>query len=99
MLNTKSLLFAAVIASGFVVSAASAAPDQMANLNNCVKLSEQVKSALDSNQQSTNYDEAKKQDRFGREFCTNAFYAQGMAHYEHALQLLGVAEQGIAQKS
>ena len=94
---TKSLMFAAVVASGFTVSAASAAPDQEAKLTDCVKLADEVRSALDSNQQSTNYDDAKKQDRFGREFCTNAFYAQGVAHYHHALQLLGVAEQGMAQ--
>ncbi len=94
---TKSLLCAAVMALG--VSAASAAPEQMANLNGCAKLSDQVQSALASNQQSANYDEAKKQGKFGNEYCTNAFYGQGVAHYERALQLLGVAEQGMAQKS
>jgi hypothetical protein len=99
MRYTKSLLCVAAMAFGLGVSAASAAQDQVANLDGCMKLSEQVKSALDSNQQSANFNDAKKQGTYGREFCTNGFYAKGMAHYQHALELLGVAEQGMAQKS
>lgn len=81
---------AAAIAFGLGLTMASAADTQVANVNSCLKLSSQVRSALDSNQQSANYDAAKKEGNFGRDYCTNGFYAQGISHYERALQILGV---------
>lgn len=81
---------AAAMAFGLGLAAASAADTQVANVGSCLKLSSQVRSALDSNQQAANYDAAKKEGGFGRDYCTNGFYAQGIAHYERALQLLGV---------
>jgi hypothetical protein len=95
----KTLAAGAIMALGMNISAASAASDQVANLNSCMKLSDQVRAALDSNQQSANFDDARQQDRYGREYCTNGFYAKGTIHYERALQLLGVAEQSTSQKS
>jgi hypothetical protein len=92
----KSLFLGAAIALS--VTAASAEPDQVASASGCLKLQDQVHDALAGNQQSTNFADAKKQNAYGREFCSNGFYAKGMEHYEHALQLLGVAEQGGGQK-
>jgi hypothetical protein len=50
----------------------------------------EVKTALTSNAQSPNYEDAVKQQRYGVEFCNNGFYQNGVSHYEQALKLLGV---------
>jgi hypothetical protein len=93
---TKMLVCAAVIMSAASVASAQ---EQTASLNSCTNMSGQVKSALDSNQQSSNYEAARKESRMGQEYCTNTFYATGVAHYEQALKLLGVAPQNMAQKN
>lgn len=89
---------AATAASLAGVSAASARSPE-ATMTSCMKLSEQVQAAIESNQQSANLDNAKKEVRIGRDFCTNGFYSTGIAHYQEALKALGVSEQSMLQKS
>lgn len=95
----RSMKFAAgmvVLSLGLGITAASASADQMANATTCLDVATKVKTALDANTQSANYDSAMKERRYGDEFCTNSFYAKGIAHYNRALQLLGVAQKADA---
>src|SRR5271170_3572313 len=95
----RSVKIAAAVAAtvvGLAITAASANSDQVATATSCLSIADQVKTALASNTQSANYDAARKESRFGLEFCNNSFYAQGMTHYNRALQLLGVSQKADA---
>lgn len=81
-----ALFLSATIALGVGVAHA----EQTASLGTCVELQNKVRDALTANANSPNYEEAKKEDRNGREFCTNGLYKSGIVHYAHALKLLGV---------
>jgi hypothetical protein len=72
----------------------SAGATETANVTTCLQMASQVKTALEGNMQSANYDAAKKEQGYGRDFCTNSFYARGISHYDQALKLLGVAQKG-----
>lgn len=89
----KSALGIVAIGLGLGIATAPASAEQMASLSSCLSLADHVKAALDANMQSANYHAAQQERTYGREFCTNGFYAKGIAHYEHALQLLGVPEK------
>jgi hypothetical protein len=78
----------AVLSASLAASSAFA-DSQPATLSGCLSAAEQVKSALGANAQSPNYQDAVAQQRYGLEYCTNNFYAQGIEHYNHALALLG----------
>jgi hypothetical protein len=52
-------------------------------------MADQVKTALASNSQSPNYQEAVKEKNNGQSFCNESFYQYGINHFSHALQLLG----------
>jgi len=92
----RSLNVAACVAAmsiGLGLSAASAADDQVASMSTCMGLAGQVRTALASNGSSASYEDAVKEQRYGLEFCSNGFYAKGVDHYSHALQLLGGAQK------
>jgi hypothetical protein len=55
-------------------------------------MASQVRTALTDNAQSANYQDAVKQQRYGRDFCANSFYKTGVDHYAEALRLLGVSK-------
>jgi hypothetical protein len=84
----KALMTAAgavlLLAAGSTV--ASAADD-----TTCRQLQSQVSTALDSNQQATNRDEAVKERNLGRDFCIHGYYKVGSDHLAQALKLLGAA--------
>jgi len=61
-----------------------------ATLGTCTSMADQVKTALNSAQQSANYDQANKEKSYGRDFCANGMYKVGIDHYAQALKLLGV---------
>lgn len=80
---------AAVLSCGIVLGAGAAgAADQ----GNCIQLAQQVKTALASNAQSASYQDAQKEQGYGREFCNNGLSDRGVAHYQHALDLLGAGK-------
>jgi len=87
----------AILAAGVVAAVGfgplNASATQSASLSGCIDMADQVKSALASNPQSPNFTEAHKQQGYGREFCANGLYQNGVDHYAQALKLLG------AQKS
>jgi len=80
---------------GMTVVSASA-QQQMANVQTCLNVAAQVKSALDANSQSANYEDAMKERNYGLSFCNAGFYGRGISHYNRALQLLGVAQNADA---
>jgi hypothetical protein len=67
--------------------AADMAPSQ----DNCHTMADQVKTALDANQNSSNVAQATKEKNYGRDFCNNSLYKVGLQHYAEALKLLGVS--------
>ncbi|HEY2071051.1 MAG TPA: hypothetical protein VGG48_15955 [Rhizomicrobium sp.] len=88
MRNLK-LAALAVVASGLMIGAATAQTTTVAaNMGGCSQMASSVRTAMDANASSANIDEAKKEQSLGRDFCGNQFYARGVAHYQHALDLL-----------
>lgn len=81
---TAALTLAAIA----IVPAANAAD---AKLSDCVALGKQVAAALASAQPGDTTDQARSQEVAGRSYCSSSMYAQGVAHYTKALQLLGKA--------
>jgi len=96
----RSMKFAASVVAvtlGLGMTVASAnAQQQMANVQTCLNVAAQLKTALESNSQSANYESAMKERNNGLSFCNAGFYARGISHYDHALQLLGVAQNADA---
>ncbi len=60
-----------------------------ARLVDCISMAKQVSAALDTAQPGNKTDEARDQAAAGRSYCASQMYAQGVAHYSKALQLLG----------
>lgn len=81
----------ALLGLGLGVTAASA--EDSITVVNCLSMADQVKVALGGNENSSNFEAARKERMYGQEFCTNGNYARGVAHYTRALQLLGVAQK------
>lgn len=95
----RSMKFAASVVTvtlGLGMTVASANAQQMANVQTCLNVAAQLKTALESNSQSANYESAMKERNNGLSFCNAGFYARGISHYNHALQLLGVAQNADA---
>jgi hypothetical protein len=72
-------------------TAAMAADTMTPSSGSCATMATQVKTALEANQSSSNYAAAEKEKDYGRDFCTNSLYKNGLAHYAQALKLLGVS--------
>jgi outer membrane murein-binding lipoprotein Lpp len=87
MRNLKLAAGAAILCSALVAGAANAASPTAAG---CFDMAQQVKTALAANTQSSNYQEAMKEQNNGLSFCSESFYQYGINHYSHALTLLGV---------
>jgi hypothetical protein len=93
MRSIKLAACVALMTAGVSFAAVSANAAEPATLNTCLDMAAEVKTAMASNMQAASYDDAKKEQNFGRDYCTNSFYARGVAHYSHALQLLGVTQK------
>ena len=93
----RSVNFAMCVAAlSLGVTVASANAQQVANVESCLGAATQVKTALASSQQSTNYEAAMKERNYGLSYCNSGFYEKGVSHYNRALQLLGVAQNADA---
>ena len=68
------------------VPAANAAD---ARPSDCYKIAKQVTAALEAATPNTSTEAARQQASDGRAFCASQMYAQGVARYTKALQLLG----------
>lgn len=80
----KFVTIAAVCAAFLMAPAASAA-----GLNDCVQMGKKATEALTSAQPGDSTDAARAQVAAGRSYCASSMYAQGVARYTKALQLLG----------
>ena len=58
-------------------------------ISDCVHMAKQVSSAIESAQPGKATDDARQQADVARSYCATSLYAQGVAHYNKALQLLG----------
>ncbi|HEV2561491.1 MAG TPA: hypothetical protein VGT78_05065 [Rhizomicrobium sp.] len=92
MVKLKFIGGAALVCSVLAFNVASASAAETANLTGCIDQGKQVKTALDANQQSANYSDAVKQQRYGLEFCNSGLYQKGVDHYAQALKLLDPAK-------
>jgi hypothetical protein len=79
----NSLAIAAVCAAFALAPSASAA-----GLIDCIQMGKQVTVALTSAQPSQSTDAARVQADAARNYCVTGMYAQGIARYTKALQLL-----------
>ena len=79
----------ALFAAASVVVGATAALAADDTQHTCSSMATQTRSALQSNQQSANYEQARKEDGYGRDFCEHGMQKEGLQHYAQALKLLG----------
>ena len=77
----------AAVCAAFVMAPAASA----AGLSDCVIMGKQVTEALNSAQPGQSTDAARAHLLAGRSYCASGLYAQGVARYSKALQLLGKA--------
>ena len=87
MLFGKKAAIVAAAFAGLMFSSAAYAAD--ANFGDCIHMSKQVATAIDAAQPGKATDDARVQQRAGREFCAASMYEKGVAHYTKALPLLG----------
>jgi len=73
------------VALGFA-TAANAAD---AKATDCNHMAKQVSTAFDSAKPGDTVENARAEERMARQYCASTRYAQGVAHYEKALELLG----------
>jgi len=81
-----ALVSAAAVCAALISAPIANAAD--ANVSDCLHMAKQVKTALETAQPGTKTDDARNELRFGRDFCANTMYAQGVAHYSKALEIL-----------
>ena len=84
--STISLALSSVFSTSAMAADMSSATE-----GDCAAMRVKVNSALDANQSSANFADAKKESTYGQEFCTNAMYKTGVSHYAQALKLLGAS--------
>ncbi len=68
---------------------ATAASAAEATAFTCRDLDAQVRTALETNQQSANHDQAEKERQSGKQYCSRGLYRIGVNHLDQALKLLG----------
>jgi hypothetical protein len=76
----------AIVVCASLASASVAA--NAANVTDCLRLSKDVNTAIEANADSPKANDARQQRRYGIENCNSGLYAQGVAHYNQALQML-----------
>lgn len=81
-----ALAFCAMATTG-----AMAADAMAPSSGSCQTMADQVKTALDAHQDSSNLAQATKEKNYGRDFCNESMYKVGLQHYAEALKLLGVS--------
>jgi len=87
MLLGRKVAFAAAAMTGLMFGSAASAAD--ANLSDCVHMAKQVSAAIGTAQPGKAKDDAVVEQHAGQSYCGFSMYAQGVAHYAKALQLLG----------
>jgi hypothetical protein len=80
----------ALFATASIIVSATAAVAADDTQHTCGSMAMETRTALQSNQQSANYEQARKEDGYGRDFCDHGMQKEGLQHYAQALKLLGV---------
>jgi hypothetical protein len=80
----------ALFATASIIVSATAAAATDDTQHTCSSMATQTRTALQSNHQSANYEQARKEDGYGRDFCDHGMQKEGLQHYAQALKLLGV---------
>jgi hypothetical protein len=75
----------AAVCAAFVLAPAASA----SGLTDCIQMAKKAAEALNTAQPSDSTDAARAQVTAGRTYCASSMYAQGVARYAKALQLLG----------
>jgi hypothetical protein len=88
MFFTKKTALVSAAAVCAVLISAPIANAADANVSDCIHMAKQVKTALESAQPGSKTDVARNELRFGRDYCANSMFVQGVAHYSKALELL-----------
>ena len=76
-----------IAASALALAPAASA----ASLNDCNQMSKEVSEALTNAPSGNAASQARSEAKSGQLFCATGMYAQGVARYTKALQLLGKA--------
>ncbi|HWA30641.1 MAG TPA: hypothetical protein VG867_06070 [Rhizomicrobium sp.] len=84
----RNIFLATIGLSAAIAFGATAANAE--GLSDCTHAKDKVTEAL-AKDTSGNHDAAVKESNYGRDFCNNGLYKQGVAHYAQALKLLGVS--------
>jgi hypothetical protein len=80
----------AVLTSAMAFGAGAASAETVAATGGgCAHMAAQVNAAMESNAQSPNLEQARHEKNDAMSFCSNQLYAQGISHYQRALDLLG----------
>jgi len=87
MIFAKRAAFAAAAFSGLMLVATANAAD--ARLSDCHQMASQVAAAMSTAHPGQATDAAQQEAKTGQGYCALALYAQGVAHYAKALQILG----------
>jgi hypothetical protein len=90
MLFGKQAAIATAAITGLIFASAAYAGD--ARISDCVHMAKQVATAVDAAQPGKAKDDAVVQQRAGQTYCGFSMYAQGVAHYSKALELLGLQQ-------
>ncbi len=91
MTFAKSLGTAAALCLALGASSAFAQTAEPLSPLGCRHMAKKVSAALDANQQSPNFDAARRSARDAQSFCIFGVYKNGIDSYSKALQLLGVS--------
>jgi hypothetical protein len=84
------LVIAAALSSVLAFGANAASAAQVAATGGgCAHIAQQVQAAIDANPTAAGVDQARKDQNAGRSFCSNQLYSNGVASYQHALDVLG----------
>jgi hypothetical protein len=92
-MNFNKSIAAIALVSG-VLAASNGFAQEPDSAIGCLHLSKRVAGALAANPQSPNYKAATDEQNAGKQFCFSGVYAQGIAHYERALDYLGQQSKG-----
>jgi hypothetical protein len=80
--------FVFALAALSVLALAPAANADDVSMKDCTALSKQVNAALETAKPGDNTSAARIEANSGRSMCTIRLYAQGVAHFNKALELL-----------
>jgi len=87
MTFVKSAASALALCAALGFATAANAAD--ARASDCIHMAKQVSAALNTAPQGKAVEDARDQAQTARQYCASTMYAQGVAHYSKALELLG----------